>query len=105
MKTTTPPKKAGLKTLEELRVDCSKAITCLYIAVEEDIANDVEKKVGDYIKALEKQVPAPGTTFSVEEFCEWIDDCSRLKTITANKLIEHIKRPEDGIAAVTNRKE
>ena len=44
-------------------------------------------------------VPEPGTAFTIPQICEFIDDYSRLKTETANGLIDHIKHPKDGIAA------
>ena len=37
----------------ELKKDCLRALSCLYISVEEPIANDVKAKVVAYISALE----------------------------------------------------
>lgn len=38
-----------------LRADCIKALTCLYVAVDEAVATDVEMRVGRYVRALELQ--------------------------------------------------
>lgn len=41
--------------LNTLRKECFKALNCLYIAVEEHVAHDVNVKVKAYIRELEKK--------------------------------------------------
>lgn len=42
--------------LTKLRAECGNALHCLYIAVEQSVAEDVNEKVWSYIWALEKQL-------------------------------------------------
>jgi hypothetical protein len=48
--------------LEKLKEEANKALTCLYIAVSESVARDVNEKVRAYIQALEDYVPHDGDT-------------------------------------------
>jgi hypothetical protein len=43
-----------MKTLEELRTEAFKSLTCLYIAAPAYAADDVNRKVKAYIDALEE---------------------------------------------------
>ena len=43
----------GTQEMAELKKDCLRALSCLYVSVEESIANDVKAKVVAYISALE----------------------------------------------------
>lgn len=43
----------GSASLLTLKNECDKALHCLFIAVPEDVARDVNRKVQAYIKALE----------------------------------------------------
>jgi hypothetical protein len=40
-------------TVKQLKTDCFKALTCLYIAVDASVADGVNSKVKAYITALE----------------------------------------------------
>ena len=44
------------KDIEELKADCSKALTCLYLATADDVADDLNKKVKAYIEYLEEKI-------------------------------------------------
>lgn len=41
---------------EEIKNECFKALTCLYIAVDESIADDVNKKVKLYIESQTREI-------------------------------------------------
>ena len=45
-----------IKQFDHFREDCFKSIQCLFLATEEDIANDINKKVKEYIFILEKHI-------------------------------------------------
>ena len=45
-----------MSDLSNLKNECNKALKCLYIAVDEQIAQDVNIKVKRYIEALEQEV-------------------------------------------------
>jgi len=45
-----------MNDLSHLKSECNKALNCLYIAVDEQIAQDVNVKVKRYIGALEQEV-------------------------------------------------
>ena len=47
----------GLDGLLALRHDCMSALTCLYLAVDKRIADDVNSKVRAYVRALEPKQP------------------------------------------------
>lgn len=42
--------------IEELKTNCYKALTCLYLATADDVADDVNKKVKAYIECLEEKI-------------------------------------------------
>ena len=56
-----------MKTIEQLKTECSKALNCLYIAVDESVAADVNSKVKAYIEVLEAAIAAKNTAFIRKE--------------------------------------
>lgn len=42
--------------MSEKRKKCLKALDCLYLVVEADVADDVNQKVKDYIAELEDKI-------------------------------------------------
>ena len=48
---------ASKPSIARLREDCMRALSCLFIAVEESVAKDVGEKVRAYVSALEKPEP------------------------------------------------
>jgi hypothetical protein len=53
----TPGEKTGgvdVRSLPRLGSECQRALACLHIAVEEDAAFDVNRKVGAYLDELER---------------------------------------------------
>ena len=87
--TKTPPIKTGWHYWR-------KDKTCKWITI--DLFKNWQNIGGEW---WDSPVPEPGTAFTIPQICEFIDDYSRLKTETANGLIDHIKHPKDGIAATT----
>ena len=99
--TKTPPTKEGYYFWRMFPKDC---YSILEIIKEDGILKFCDSD-GEFLIAglggewWDSPVPAPRTTFTIPQICEFIDDYSRLKTETANGLIDHIKHPKDGIAA------
>ena len=99
--TETPPTKEGYYFWRMFSKDC---YSILEIIKEDGILKFCDSDGEFPIAGLggewwDSPVPEPGTTFTIPQICEFIDDYSRLKTETANGLIDHIKHPKDGIAA------
>jgi len=99
--TKTPPTKEGYYFWRMFPKDC---YSILEIIKEDGILKFCDSDGEFPIAGLggewwDSPVPEPGTTFTIPQICEFIDDYSRLKTETANGLIDHIKHPKDGIAA------
>ena len=42
--------------IEELKANCYRALTCLYLATADDVAADINKKVKAYIEYLEGEI-------------------------------------------------
>jgi hypothetical protein len=58
----TPQKTSSLHEVDELLAlqrECNTALECLYLAVDERIAKDVNDKVRAYIAALEQEKQPP----------------------------------------------
>lgn len=51
------PTPVACSDLLGLQMQANAALTCLYIAVDERVAKDVNDKVRAYISALEMQIP------------------------------------------------
>lgn len=47
--------------LKKLREECGKSLSCLYIAVEQSVAENVNQKVWSYIWALEEHLTTDPT--------------------------------------------
>lgn len=57
------PPQSSCSALLGLQLQANAALTCLYVAVDERVAKDVNDKVRAYIAALESQIPKQSDYF------------------------------------------
>ena len=60
-----------MSELEKLGADAKKSLLCLFIAVPEEVAQDVNNRVNAYISALQKE------NAELERTLEEIESCAK----------------------------